>query len=317
MHFVLISRILHFADLFIFKKIRFFIVERNKIVRKWPMQGWIGLGLVSIFWILNWSLIGLRTHVLFFPLWLGYCLTMDGLVFLRKGSSPLSRCRTQFVTMFFISMPTWWLFELLNLRTQNWLYLGREYFTDFQYAVLASLSFSTVIPAVFITAEWVNSFIWLKKNRHGPVIGATQTHKIIIFSSGWLMLGLLLIWPDYFFPFLWLSVYFILEPINCWLGNRSLLRFTAEGNWRPILSLWIGCLICAFFWEMWNFYSYPKWIYSVPFVDFFHIFEMPILGYLGYLPFSLELFAIYYLVMGFFRNKSKLDFIQDCSVLEL
>jgi len=214
-------------------------------------------------------------------------------------------------------MPTWWLFELLNLRTQNWLYLGREYFTDFQYAVLASLSFSTVIPAVFITAEWVNSFIWLKKNRHGPVIGATQTHKIIIFSSGWLMLGLLLIWPDYFFPFLWLSVYFILEPINCWLGNRSLLRFTAEGNWRPILSLWIGCLICAFFWEMWNFYSYPKWIYSVPFVDFFHIFEMPILGYLGYLPFSLELFAIYYLVMGFFRNKSKLDFIQDCSVLEL
>jgi hypothetical protein len=39
---------------------------------------------------------------------------------------------------------------------------------------------------------------------------------------------------------------------------------------------------------MWNFHSAAKWIYAVPFVNRFHFFEMPILGYAGYLPFGLE-----------------------------
>ena len=30
------------------------------------------------------------------------------------------------------------------------------------------------------------------------------------------------------------------------------------------------------------------WIYTVPFVQRWHVFEMPVLGYLGYLPFGLE-----------------------------
>jgi hypothetical protein len=39
---------------------------------------------------------------------------------------------------------------------------------------------------------------------------------------------------------------------------------------------------------MWNYYSQAKWIYTVPYVNRFKIFEMPILGYAGYLPFGLE-----------------------------
>ena len=82
------------------------------------------------------------------------------------------------------------------------------------------------------------------------------------------------------------------------LGNRSLLRYTAAGNWRPHLALSLGCLICGFFWEMWNYYSYPKWIYDVPVVGFLRVFEMPLLGYLGYLAFAWELFALYHLLAG-------------------
>ena len=90
----------------------------------------------------------------------------------------------------------------------------------------------------------------------------------------------------------------ILEPSNAMLGNRSLARYVAKGDWRPVLSLWVGCLICGFFWEMWNYYSYPKWVYRVPFVGFLRVFEMPLLGYGGYLPFSLELYALYHLITG-------------------
>jgi len=77
-----------------------------------------------------------------------------------------------------------------------------------------------------------------------------------------------------------------------------------------VLVLWAGCLICGFFWEMWNFYSYPKWVYQVPFADFLHIFDMPLLGYGGHIPFSLELFALYHLIIGVLKPGKIGDFIQ-------
>ena len=121
-----------------------------------------------------------------------------------------------------------------------------------------------------------------------------------MFAAGGLMLLLLLFWPTHFFPLVWCSVYCLLEPLNVKLANRSLFDDLARGDWRPVIALGAGCLICGFFWEMWNFYSYPKWVYRIPYADRYHLFEMPLAGYLGYLPFSLELFALYHLVAGLF-----------------
>jgi hypothetical protein len=271
-----------------------------------PLQGWIGLLLIAVFWPLNWLLPGPRTQVLFFPLWLGYILAVDGLVFLRKGTSLFSRSRARFVGLFLISAPAWWLFESLNARVQNWHYVGREQFADLEYFVSATFSFSTVIPAVFGTAELVSTFL---RRVRGPVIRPTRRTLTAFFIAGWLMLVLLLIWPGYFFPFLWLSLYFILEPINAALGLPSLAQWTKEGDWTPVAALWLGALACGFFWELWNFYSFPKWVYTVPFVNVLHIFEMPLLGYGGYLPFGLELYALYNLVMGLLRQVRR-DYVQ-------
>jgi hypothetical protein len=276
----------------------------------WPLHGWLGLGLMTGTWILNWSLSGMRTHWFFFPLWLGYCLSVDALGHWRKGSSLLTRNPRAYVGLFLISIPAWWLFELLNERTQNWLYLGQDRMTAWEYGLLASLNFSTVIPAVFGTAELAGTFGWVKKLPSGPKIVPRPKTLWGVFSLGWITLALLLIWPRYFFPFVWLSVFFILEPLNVWLGNRSLTEHTAEGDWRPVIALWVGVLICGFFWEMWNDYSYPKWTYQVPFVDFLRVFEMPLLGYGGYLPFSLELSAIYHLVRGIASPVSQAPYLQ-------
>jgi len=279
-------------------------------MRRFPVWGWIGLVLVALFWAVNWSWPGLRTHWAFFPLWLGYSLTVDALVFQRKGSSMLSRSPGAYARLFLFSAPAWWLFELLNLRTQNWSYVGRQTFTDLEYFIMASVSFSTVMPAVFGTAELLTTFNWLGRMRSGPKIAPRQPIVRGLFIVGWLMLGLLLLWPRYFFPLMWLSVYLILEPLNVWLGHRTLMEHTAEGDWRPILALALGGLTCGFFWEMWNFYSYPKWVYHVPFVGFWHVFEMPLLGYGGYLPFSWELFALYHLAVGVLGLKEKGDFVR-------
>src|SRR5829696_1893756 len=274
-----------------------------------PFHGWLGLGLVILFWILNWTLTGPRTHWGFFPLWVGYCLTVDGLVHWRTGTSLFKRSPPKYVGLFLISAPVWWIFELLNIRTQNWTYIGSELFSLLEFAFWTTLSFSTVIPAVFGSAEFFASFDFVKSIKRGLVIGTNKRTTLSFFVLGWVMLALMLIWPKIFFPFIWLSLYFILEPMNVWLGNRSLADWTKDGDWRPVISLWLGVLLTAFFWEMWNYYAYPKWIYQVPLADWLHIFEMPLLGYGGYLPFALELYALYHWVSGLFGGQTT-DYIK-------
>ncbi|MGZ6346401.1 MAG: hypothetical protein ACXWNC_02365 [Anaerolineales bacterium] len=275
-------------------------------MKRFPMHGWIGAGLVIIFWILNWSLTGLRTQWAFFPLWVGYCLMVDALVFRRTGTSLWFRSRSKYIGLFIASAPVWWLFELANWRLQNWQYIGSEYFSTLQFWFWATINFTTVIPAVLGSAELVRSFLPHKLN--GPIIRPTTAITVGFFVSGWAMLALMIIWPGIFFPFIWFSLYFLLEPINIWLGHRALVEWTKSGNWQPVVSLWLGVLMTAFFWEMWNYFSYPKWVYHVPWGNWFHIFEMPMLGYGGYLPFALELFALYHLLAGL-RHGKKTDYV--------
>ena len=276
--------------------------ETSRLALTFPWYGWLGAAMALLGWILNWTLLGLRTYWAFFPMWLGYCLAVDALVRKRTGTSLLARSARQYAGLFLISAPVWWLFEAINLRTQNWVYLGAENFTSLQYAFWTTLSFSTVVPAVFGSAELVASFGFLRRLRPGPRLGTNLRTTLPFFAAGWLMLAATLAWPAVFFPFAWICLYFIIEPVNIWIGNRSLADWTRSGDWSPVLALWLGVLLTAGFWEMWNFLSYPKWIYHVPWGDWLHVFEMPLLGYGGYLPFSLELFALYHLIERLFRR---------------
>lgn len=263
-----------------------------------PMHGWIGVALIAIFWPLNWSLPGLRTHLLFFPLWLGYILVVDALALRRGGASILSRSGRGFGLLFVLSAPAWWLFEVFNGRTGNWIYVGSEHFSDLHYALLSTVSFSTVMPAVFGTAEWVRSFGWIERFGQGPRLRPTRRLCAAMALTGGGMLGLIVVWPAYFYPFVWGSVFFLLEPINVWLDRGSLFDDLQRGDWRPVVALCAGALCCGFFWELWNYYSYPKWTYHTPGVGFWYIFEMPLLGFIGYLPFALELHALLHLATG-------------------
>jgi hypothetical protein len=258
----------------------------------WPARAGVGLVLVAVCWPLNWTLRGVRTAYLFFPLWLGYILVVDALVWKRTGTSLWARSRKNFVLLFLISAPVWWLFELINLRTANWEYLGRELFSTLQFNLLSTISFSTVIPAVFETAELIGSFTWMKRFASWLRIPATRALFVALFVVGLAMFSALLIWPTIFYPFVWISLVLIFEPINYWTGRPYFLKELREGDWRAMISLSLGALVCGLFWEMWNYYSFPKWIYHVPVLGFWRVFEMPLLGYGGYVPFALELYAL-------------------------
>jgi len=96
------------------------------------------------------------------------------------------------------------------------------------------------------------------------------------------------VWPNYFFAFLWVSPLLIIVSLQALMKEPHVLTDVSRGDWRFVMSSALAALICGWFWEMWNYYSYAKWVYTIPFVHRFQIFEMPLLGYAGYLPFGLE-----------------------------
>ncbi len=273
-------------------------------VKSFPLHGWIGLLLVIIFWPVNWFGPGTRTSWAFFPMWVGYALTLDALAYQKRASSLFSRSWKRYIGLFLISIPVWWVFELVNLRVQNWTYVGAKSFSPLAFFLLASFNFSVVIPAIFSTAEWIAGMEFIRKIGKGLVIKGDRRTTRAFFIAGVIMLAMLLVWPKLFFPFFWLSIFFILEPLNIWLGFPSLTRYTGRGDWRPVIVLWCAVLLTGFFWEMWNYFSYPKWVYTIPYANMLHVFEMPLLGYGGYLPFALELYALYHLVMGIMGEKN-------------
>ena len=205
-------------------------------IRFWPVRGLVGLVSVAVCWLLNWMLPGVRTAYLFFPLWLGYVLVVDAVVWTRADSSIWSRSRKDLVLLFCFSAPVWWLFELFNLRTANWEYLGRDLFRPLQYNLLCTIAFSIVVPAVFETAELIQTFAWTKSFRSGPRVPATPPVFVALFIAGLGMLILVMAWPTIFYPFTWTSLVLIFEPVNYWMGRPHFLQQLRDGDWRTVVS---------------------------------------------------------------------------------
>ena len=249
---------------------------------------------------MSWLHAGPFAQHTFFPLWLGYILLVDAIVLRRTGSSQLTRSPTAFLGMFVISAPLWWAFEGINHYTQNWRYVGVEHYSPVQYALLASWQFSIVVPAVFETAELVGTLGFLRRLRSGPALDLPGGYLAAAIVAGLVSIVALIQWPRYVYPVSWLFIALTLDPINYLQGRSSILGQLRQGDWRLVIALPAAALICGWFWEMWNYWALPKWEYSIPAVDFARIFEMPLMGYGGYLPFGLEVYAGYHFLAGIF-----------------
>jgi hypothetical protein len=274
-----------------------------------PPQLVAGFLLLSVAWWMAWFGNPPLSEHTFFPIWLGYVLLVDGIVFRRTGSSLLARNRVEFVGLFLASIPLWWTFELANHFIGNWRYFRPHESNSLLLRIEASLSFSTVIPAVFETAEFYAT-TWIGRRPWRLVrIDPSRRGLMIVSLAGFLMFFLSLAVPRYFFPLVWIGGFFAIDPINALLGPPSLAKQASVNRWDTVVILFAAGITCGFFWEMWNYWSMPKWVYEISFAERFHIFEMPVLGYGGYFPFALEVYAAYnflrFLVgkrdLGFFR----------------
>lgn len=264
---------------------------------RWTLA--LGLLLVAVGWTASWTERTPLAHNGFFPLWLGYVLVVDALVGVRTGSSLLTRSPRAFALLFLCSIPFWWIFELLNLRLGNWSYRLPHEYGWLAYHAEASLAFSTVVPAIFETAELYATLIRRPLPLEGRRLAPGRRGWFGFVGAGAVMLALVLLLPDTFFPLVWISLFFIVDPAVHLVGGRSIASQVASGRWRTVWLLFAASLTCGFFWEMWNWRAMPKWTYSIPYAEWFRIFEMPLLGYGGYLPFALEAYALVKLVDRF------------------
>ncbi len=275
-------------------------IERPASLNKWHSapSSWlprllIGAALNAVAWVSAWARVGPLAHYSFFPLWLGFILIVDALTEARSGTSLWRRNHCAFVALFIISAPFWWYFERLNRYVGNWHYLTPQHYGALAYVFWASLAFSTVIPAVLSVAELLGAFGGGAQAVR-PLVRLSVQAAITMISAGVVTLALSLIFPRQCFPFLWLSLLLLLDPINNRCDTPSIIGLLRARSFARIARLMAAGLICGFFWEMWNYWSLPKWYYTVPYVGFGKVFEMPILGYIGYLPFALEIFVVYH-----------------------
>ncbi len=250
-----------------------------------------GLALTGASWIAAWGDFGILTENAFFPLWLGYIITVNGISRLAFGRSLMTAMGRSFALLFAVSVPLWWFFEGMNAIVHNWHYHFARPISDLDYVVRASIDFSTVVPAVLSTTYLIQQA--LQARYPSP----TWRLEVPRSALGWAMLAgigcyaLLPAFPNESFPLVWIAPILILEPVGFALRYPTLLPDLLARDWRLTAAAMIAATFNGVWWEMWNFHSLPKWTYTIPYVGFWKVFEMPLLGYLGYPFFGIVVFA--------------------------
>jgi hypothetical protein len=269
---------------------------------RFALHGYFGLLVIAVAEVLLFSGNRLVGHWFTPIVWTGYILFVDALIYKLKGRSPLMTDRLEFLVVALISVGGWWLCEFYNApRFWNsdlelwWHYHNLEP-NPYLRRVGYDWAFATIFPLLFLTAEFFALTIFKRSNR-GPHLRLTKPLMIGLVILGGVGVVAPLIYPSaWFAPVIWLSFIFLLDPINALRGYPSIVGDLKRGDWRRLWSLLGSGLVCGFLWEFFNYWALSKWTYTVPYFGDIKIFEMPVLGYLGFPPFAIECWAMYIFV---------------------
>ena len=266
--------------------------------RPLPFYGWLGLaGLVGAQALL---FLGVRPLAIYFtPIaWSFYILLVDGAVLAIRGESRLHDHPRHFLTVAFLSIPLWLIFEVYNLRLQNWTYTGVP--QAWPLALVGyGWSFATITPGIFETADLIESFGWFSTGAEVK-FSSVLRNAMVAFGAGCLLAPLIVPQPiaRKLFLLVWIGFIFLLDPVNDRLGLPSLMADLRQGRPSRFYSLLISGFVCGWLWEMWNYWAAAQWHYIFPMFQQYKIFEMPAPGYLGFLPFALECFVMFVSAAG-------------------
>ena len=277
-----------------------------------PPHGWVGLGVVATAEALLFrgsTLVG----EWFTPVvWTGYVLFADALVARVTGRSFLTTDRAELVGVVLTSIGCWWLFEWYNAPRfwrggQDTAGLWWQYHNlepnPFLRRVGYDWAFATIFPALFLTARILAATLFAGF-RVAPVKPPRWALSLSI-AAGVVAVALpLAVVSPWLVPLVWVGYVLLLEPINYRWGRASWLRLLERGEASLVASLLASGVVCGVLWEFWNYRALARWTYTVPYFGAVKVFEMPVLGYLGFPPFALECYAMYNFLAPVFRSGS-------------
>jgi hypothetical protein len=222
--------------------------------------------------------------------WWSYIAFLQALLHCRGGRSLLFDAPREFFLLLPVSLTIWLIFEVFNFRLQNWHYLNVPSHVAVRWSGYI-LAFSTVLPGILTTMHVLEHTGAL--GRHTAIALPRSGFLCRAFPVlGWTCLILPMLWPQYFFPLIWVAFIFLLEPVNLRLGASSILFDGNSHSDQHCYSLFSAGACCGFLWELFNYGAGTKWIYTIPYLDWLKIFEMPLFGFLGFPPFAVECFVM-------------------------
>ena len=276
---------------------------------KLPAWFWIGTAMTLFFWWLMWKRVtpfGDLVYYAFTPLWWGFILALDGLVYRRSGgNSLLARKPKILLISAVVSIGGWLFFEYYDyFALGNW-YYPNGHMPQLSHATIVVLflcAYTTVWPALFEWYTLLNTCPRLaSRYTRGPKFVLSGE---LLFWGGFVLIGAMVFLPYPLFWVMWIGPLAVFSGLLLRRGVWTPFTALAQGNWGPMILMALGSLGNGFFWEFWNWCSANPdplpvtnpnyWIYDIPYVNVIHIHaEMPLLGYFGYLPFGLLVWVVF------------------------
>ena len=293
---------------------------------RFPIHGFVGLGIIIAAEYLLFSGNQFVGHWMTPIVWTGYILFVDALVYRFDSRSLLMNDRLEFLAIAIISIGSWWLFEFYNAprfwksNLELWWHYRNLEPNLWLRRIGYDWAFATITPALLETAQLFRAALFKRDGVRSPTLREGRSRKLSSLTVGLPTRSLLvipiaigavgvtipLLYPnEWFAPIVWLSFILLIDPINALRGSPSITNDLARRNWNRLLALLASGFVCGFLWEFWNYWALSKWTYTVPYFGNIKIFEMPVLGFLGFPPFAVECWAIYILVRSLLQPSGR------------
>lgn len=287
-----------------------------------PLPWWFYPGTLvfaAFFFIMAWPVPIFPTlaHFAFVPLWWGFIVALDGLVYARSGGNSLLAKRPALVIGSAVfSIAGWSLYEVMNwFVLENWYYPFADIFPHWFTVIWFLLSYTTVWPALF---EWYTlletSPAFMARYSQGPRISLGAGFGWFALACGAVIGFFVGLSPYEFFWGVWLGPLLVFQGLLLIQKVWSPADDLARGDWTALILSALASLFNGFLWENWNWLSqafHPSvaenpnyWVYHLPYIDVIHIYaEMPLLGFIGYLPFGVLCWVFWIAFIQLFKNK--------------
>ena len=248
---------------------------------------WTGIALTAAGVMAMAGVLGPVANYTYAITWWGILILIDEWNFGHRG---LSLWRGQFARFIFVTLPLstvfWLFFEMLNLASPQWRYRGGLSSVAAQ-VLFGFVLFATVIPIVI-------EVYWLIAGEFR--LPSALQHRLSTNSNTFAIIGAVLALIPLVNHRFWLNQGMWLAPALLFLPAAPVpLAPAMDRTQNPgKLALRIAAtgLVSGVLWETLNWFSRTHWEYLI-LPSWPHIFQMPWVGYIGFVPFAFTVLVVY------------------------